>query len=54
MQPKLDPAFRRAIFQTTLTSSDRKHAVDEAVFLHAVKVNGSIPTPKGRKRTVKA
>lgn len=48
-QPRLDPAFRRAIFETLQTASDRRHAVDEAVFKHALKVIGSIPSPKARK-----
>jgi hypothetical protein len=53
-QPKLDPAFRRAIFETTQQSSDRKYAVDVEVLKHAMRVTGSTPSKKGRKERTNA
>lgn len=49
-QPRLDAALRRAIFATMQTASDRKHAVDEAVYKHALKVIGvAIPSKRNKK-----
>jgi hypothetical protein len=48
-QPRLDAALRAAIFETLQTASDRKHAVDEAVYKHAMKVTGSTPSNRVRK-----
>jgi len=46
-QPRLDLSLRAVIFQTMQQSGDRRHAVDEATFKHAMKATRT--TKKGRK-----